>query len=309
MDIKYSAAVHTYNRANVICETIDAILGQSYPPSEIIILDDGSTDNTEEVLKKYGDKIYYEKISNVGCGAARKAAIERCNHEWIALCDSDDIWHHDHLERRTALIEAFPDVSYTFSDFDSIGTCAQPGYHRLAEAPEGWIQKVTQKNVGDFIKVGDPYLAFLEFNPAFMSGVAFRIDAYRKMGGINTEYSRRNSEDTDFTRRFLLLPDVVVAGDTQATWSYRRESDNMSLDQHRNIMGKARILEDHLHAGIVPAEYKQKVTEEILKTKKRAFYQAFYGKAYKDVREFFSEIPARDRTMHMYLRYLASRFR
>lgn len=309
MDIKYSAAVHTYNRANVICETIDAILAQSYPPSEVVVLDDGSTDNTLEAIHKYGDKIRYERISNVGCGAARKAAVERCHHEWIALCDSDDIWHPDHLKRRTALIEAFPKANYTFSNFGSIGACAKPGYNRLAEAPEGWLQKVAQEMIGDYVQINKPYLAFLEFNPAFPSGIVFRIDAYRRMGGINTKYSRNNAEDTDFTRRFLLLPDVVVAGDTQVTWSYRREADNMSLDQHRNIMGKARILEDHLHNRIIPDEYKQKVSEEILKTKKRAFDQAFYAKAYDDVRQFFKDIPAGNRNMHMYLRYFASLFR
>jgi len=95
-----SVIVPTYNRAKLIHETLDSILIQSYINFELIIIDDGSTDNTEDVVMKYADKrIYYIKTNNWGGPAKpRNIGIKKAKGEFIAFCDDDDIWKPKKLE-------------------------------------------------------------------------------------------------------------------------------------------------------------------------------------------------------------------
>jgi teichuronic acid biosynthesis glycosyltransferase TuaG len=97
---KVSIIVTTYNRCDLIGETIDSILDQSLTNFELIIVDDGSTDNTESVLKSYQDKrIIHLKTKNWGGPAKpRNIGIEAAKGQYIAFCDDDDIWQDNKLE-------------------------------------------------------------------------------------------------------------------------------------------------------------------------------------------------------------------
>jgi glycosyltransferase involved in cell wall biosynthesis len=91
-----SAIVPTYNRAHIIGKTIESIMKQSYSDIELIIIDDGSTDNTEQAIQKYiiknpSIKYYYQKI-NRGCACARNKGIDMASGEYVAFLDSDDQW-------------------------------------------------------------------------------------------------------------------------------------------------------------------------------------------------------------------------
>ena len=73
--MKISVAIPTYNRGDLICETIDSILNQTVKVDEIVVVDDGSNDNTQHIIAQYGKKIRYEKLENFGPAAARASAI------------------------------------------------------------------------------------------------------------------------------------------------------------------------------------------------------------------------------------------
>ena len=97
-----SVIVPTYNRADLISETIESILNQTYKYFELIIVDDGSTDNTEEVIRKFKDsRIKYIKTDNWGGPARpRNTGIKKTKGEYIAFCDDDDIWLPKKLEKQ-----------------------------------------------------------------------------------------------------------------------------------------------------------------------------------------------------------------
>lgn len=306
MDIKFSVAVHAYNSAAFIGETIEAILSQTYPPAEVVVVDDGSTDETPAIVKTFIGRVAYHRIDNVGSAAARKTAVERCQHEWIATCDSDDVWLPCHLERFAELIRQFPDVNFIFSDFTSFGSAARPNYTRLAEAPSGWLEKYTTRQHDGFVLLKDSYRAFLSFNPAWASGWAFRAHIYHAIGGIDPKYRRAIAEDTDFCRRLLLHPDTVVAGDTQVTWKYRRHSANTSASQWRNLRGKARILQDHLDANLIPDALESDVREEIAKTRLEAFNTAYWDRDWQGVPEAYKELPRPFRNIKTRARLIVS---
>jgi len=93
-----SVIIPTYNRADRVTRAIDSALAQTVPPMEVIVIDDGSTDNTQEVLAAYGDRIHVVYQANAGVSAARNTGLELATGELIALLDSDDIWLPHKLE-------------------------------------------------------------------------------------------------------------------------------------------------------------------------------------------------------------------
>ena len=100
-----SVIIPTYNRSEYICDAVDSVLAQTYGNIEIIIIDDGSTDNTEELLRRYGSKVKYIRQDNAGPSAARNNGIRNARGDLLAFLDSDDIWLSEKLERQIQLME------------------------------------------------------------------------------------------------------------------------------------------------------------------------------------------------------------
>lgn len=103
-----SAIIPTYNRGYILYKAIDSIFNQTYKNVEVIIVDDGSTDDTQEMLKSYGDRIRVVCQHNAGPSAARNRGIEASRGEIIAFLDSDDIWLPTKLERQVSLLQRAP---------------------------------------------------------------------------------------------------------------------------------------------------------------------------------------------------------
>ncbi len=118
---KVSVIVPTYNRAHLLGETIDSVLSQTYRDFEIIVVDDGSDDDTSSMLAPYYGKIEYIKQNNSGVNAARNNAIRKAGGEYIALLDSDDLWAEHKLEVEVAVLDRFQDIGFVYSNFVVIG--------------------------------------------------------------------------------------------------------------------------------------------------------------------------------------------
>jgi glycosyltransferase involved in cell wall biosynthesis len=113
-----SALIITFNRRSHICRAIDSILAQSAAVDEIVVIDDGSTDGTEELLRTtYGPKIRYVRQQNRGVSGARRRAIDEARGEWIAFLDSDDEWTPDRNREFLSMLKGLPsDVAWVFGD-------------------------------------------------------------------------------------------------------------------------------------------------------------------------------------------------
>lgn len=100
--MKVSVIVPTYNRAHMVTETIDSILNQTFKDFELIVVDNCSSDNTEEVIKSYADKRvrYFKHQNNRIVAVNRNYGISKAQGEYIAFCDDDDLWMPDKLERQ-----------------------------------------------------------------------------------------------------------------------------------------------------------------------------------------------------------------
>ena len=107
---RVSCIIPTYNRAEKCVRAIRSILDQDYPEREVIVIDDGSTDGTEEAVRgQFGKGIRYERQERRGVSAARNRGIELAQGEWIALLDSDDEWLPQKLTRQVEFFQQHPD--------------------------------------------------------------------------------------------------------------------------------------------------------------------------------------------------------
>jgi glycosyltransferase involved in cell wall biosynthesis len=100
-----SVVIPTYNRAGTIARAVDSVLAQTWRPLEVIVVDDGSTDQTGEILADYGDRIRLIRQNNRGPGAARNTGIQAASGQIISFLDSDDIWLPDKTERQVNLLQ------------------------------------------------------------------------------------------------------------------------------------------------------------------------------------------------------------
>jgi glycosyltransferase involved in cell wall biosynthesis len=115
-----SAAITTYNRARYLPEAIESVLGQTFRDLELIVVDDGSTDDTEAAVAPYLDRLRYARQDNKGRSAARNAAVELAQGEFVAFCDSDDRWLPDRLERQLATIAQAPRIGMVHGQVELI---------------------------------------------------------------------------------------------------------------------------------------------------------------------------------------------
>ena len=102
---KVSVIIPFYNGIHWLCEAVESALNQTYSNIEIIIVNDGSTEDITEFLKKFGDSIVYAYQKNQGAASARNYGIKLANGDYIAFLDADDIWLPTKLEKQIFFIE------------------------------------------------------------------------------------------------------------------------------------------------------------------------------------------------------------
>lgn len=109
-----SAVITTFNRKEWLAETIEGVLNQSLPPEEVIVVDDGSWDGTEELVKQYPIQYIYQ--NNKGISAARNLGLSVIQGDYVAFCDSDDLWGKDKLRQQIHHLTSHPDCLMNYTD-------------------------------------------------------------------------------------------------------------------------------------------------------------------------------------------------
>ena len=132
----------SWNRAAWLKKSIDSVLEQTFRDFELIVVDDASTDSTQEILTSYSGKIRsitFEK--NLGVSAARNAAVKNCDSEWIAFLDSDDFWHPHKLQKQIAQTVIRAECPIHFTDEIWIRNGVRVNPKKKHQKLEGWIFK------------------------------------------------------------------------------------------------------------------------------------------------------------------------
>ncbi len=139
-DIRVSAVIPAYNASVCIGRAIESVLGQTLGVYEIIVVDDGSSDKTSEVVEQFGDKVILIRQENAGVSVARNTGIEAATGDWIAFLGADDEWLAEKNARQTEIIKRNPDLRW----------CAA-NYFRAIAGRKGTVgdQKLIQLGLGE----------------------------------------------------------------------------------------------------------------------------------------------------------------
>jgi glycosyltransferase involved in cell wall biosynthesis len=120
-----SVLIPTYNRAYIVCRAIESVLAQTYPDIEVIVVDDGSTDDTRERIARFGDAVRYIYQQNAGLAAARNTGLAAARGEFIALQDSDDLWLPWKLEAQMAVMAVDSNIALSWTDLTAVNPAGQ----------------------------------------------------------------------------------------------------------------------------------------------------------------------------------------
>jgi glycosyltransferase involved in cell wall biosynthesis len=189
-----SVIIPTYNRALLVGRAVDNVLEQTYKNTEIIVVDDGSTDDTPSTLRRFGDRIRLVTQANRGPAAARNRGTEIAQGEIIAFQDSDDLWMPTKLERQVALLDrAGPSVPCCLCNAQMYfkGKAPTTSFDLAPIRPT--VDEGIWSNVADVLVT-----TFILFNQC----AAIRADVLRRLGGYNE--SLRLMEDYDLALRLAL---------------------------------------------------------------------------------------------------------
>ena len=109
---RISCIVPVYNQAQYVAQALDSVFAQTLPVHEVIVVDDGSTDNLADVVASYPRDIIFIRQENQGPAAARNTGIRRATGEWLAFIDADDVWHEEKLALQWDAFQRDPDLDY-----------------------------------------------------------------------------------------------------------------------------------------------------------------------------------------------------
>lgn len=235
---KVSVVIPTYNYAHFIRETIESVINQNFKDYEIIVIDDGSTDNTREILQPYFDCIYYVYQNNQGLSEARNHGIRLAKGKWVIFLDADDFFLPNILTELVRVFEAQPSLGLVIC-----------GWHITNE--QGKIISTVE------LWNGLPKLdleAWVQWRPLLPSATLFRKDWLEQMGGFQTEAFP--AEDIDCVLR------MVVQG-CQSDWlrkvgvCYRQHGKTITQNTPRQAQAFERLYDRFFARADLPISVRQ----------------------------------------------------
>lgn len=257
--VRIAVVIPCYNSGQTIEDTLRNICNQTYPPAEIIVIDDGSTDDTEERSRRFPNVKYF-KQKNSGVSVARNNGVKLARSDWIAFCDSDDVWDKRKLETYAQLIQEFTSCSFFFHDFYVFtakgitierGTKAHSKFFPIFREnkitiseilPKHTIKKFTYRDnthtVCD-IFYGNAFNALILGNFIMPSTVLIKKDIFLTLGGFDATFPV--AEDTELFLRASKQIDFLYIDEPLA--GYRYSGSGLTTDSSRLILHGLRAFE------------------------------------------------------------------
>lgn len=220
--LRVSCVLPVYNGEAFLAEALQSVLGQTRAPDEILVVDDGSTDGTAEVVTGFGDRVRCFRQENAGQPAATNRGVQMAGGELIALLDADDVWEAEKLERQAKLHERRPEVGATFTHARNFWVeelheeAERFRDHRIASALPAYVSSTLMARREVFQRVGS-------FDPALIHGHVHEWVLRVQDAGIAVE----------------MLPDVLT----------RRRIHPMNISRRKQLESREsflHILKDHL---------------------------------------------------------------
>jgi len=231
--------VPAYNAARFLRAAIDSALAQDGPPLRVIVVNDGSTDDTEAIARAYGDPVVVVSQANRGLPGARNRGIAESTAPYLALLDADDVWKPGKIARQVAVLDAHPEVGFVFTDMTIFQGDMEvvedgyldhePGYRSLARVALGDGAALLPAGVADRL---------MRENFVSPSTVMLRGEAIRRIGGFDEAF--RVCEDIECWLR--LLRDWRAAAIEERLVLSRRGVGNLTAQHERMLRGRLMLV-------------------------------------------------------------------
>jgi len=268
---KVSVIIPTYQYAHFVGQAVESVLAQTYKNYEIILVDDGSTDNTSEVLSNFGDQIsviYHRE--NRGLSAARNAGIRVSKGKYVAFLDADDVWMPNKLRLQVKLLDQNSDVGLVFSDMTYFGKRCGSKKRAFQEVSPSSGKVFKDLFVKDFIP---------------MPTVIVRKICFEKVGLFDE--SLTSCEDHDMWVRIAKFFKVDYVDAPLA--KYRLHERNMSKKREKMLIQFIRVQEKTLKSNPY-------LLSEVGST--------ILNRCYKNLGKFYLGIGERKKARRHFLRYV-----
>jgi len=225
-----SVVIATFNRAAYLPATIDSVLNHSFKDFELIVVDDGSTDDTRAVLTAYGSRLRCFYQNNAGPSAARNFGVRQAEGAWIAFQDSDDLSLPEHLAALYRHAQKNPDCAMVFGNGNYLsGTPQSRGKETIIDPAKS--RRLADQGVG--------LVDLFEKSILRLQAALISRQAYELIGG--QDESLRICMDLDLGLRLLMK--VPVAYLDQAVFSYRIHAGNIGRNEELRLSENIRVID------------------------------------------------------------------
>jgi glycosyltransferase involved in cell wall biosynthesis len=229
--LSVTAAITTYNRSHFLPGALESVFAQTRAPDEVLVVDDGSTDETPEVLVRYDDRIRVVRQPNGGRSEARNTAVREARGRYLSFLDSDDRWTPTKLERQVPVLESDERIGLVHGHVDLIGPNGEPLPDETLRHHE--LFSVAHRN-------GVTYAGYAFDCRCFSSALTARVDAVRDAGLYDPALLL---DDYDLYLR-LALERRIVFLEGPAMALYRHHPGQMTT--YELTMGQIQTAEKHL---------------------------------------------------------------
>jgi glycosyltransferase involved in cell wall biosynthesis len=301
-NLKISVVVPTYNRATLIEETLAGILSQTRPPDEVIVVDDGSTDDTAAVVARHAPTVRTIRINNSGDLVARNTGLRAAVGDLVAFCDSDDIWMPDFLAEMSAQWRAEPALTACYANFRILQDGEFSEQSKFDDAPASYWSHLRQ--IGPNCGVFDRSIVeqLLSFQPFFPSCMMVARTKFLALGGWDEGVSR--IVGGDFATALLVAANPPMGVVRQPLVAIRKHAGNFSGDTERMNLGDARVLEHVLRTRPVLAPLSASIGDSIGRRRREALDSAFVRGDVGAVRDIFRLLALEQRSFKSRIKYI-----
>ncbi|MCE5209664.1 MAG: glycosyltransferase family 2 protein [Chloroflexi bacterium] len=250
-DFRVSVIIPAYNEAPRIARAVQSVLNQTYAVDEIIVVDDGSTDDTPTVASQFTDKVCYIRQDNQGCAAARNTGISHVKSEWVAFLDADDEWFPSHIENAKTILAAHPEIMWFCAAFE--------------RRKEGSLSASVQR-VDDTLRtasiISNYFTAEAETSFSRTSSMLVKKEVFKQAGLFNINI-KNHGEDLDMWFRIALRhPHIAYCQEPGCIyWSRAGSLTSGSTSDVSRFLERIRITRS---AGLVYAEINRNAGADLL---------------------------------------------
>jgi glycosyltransferase involved in cell wall biosynthesis len=268
-----SVIIPTYNSAKYLPETLESVLKQTFKDFEIIVVDDGSSDHTPDVIKPYLDRVKYVQKSNGGPASARNLGLTHAKGEFVAFLDADDIWNSKKLEQQIKIMQSMPEVGIVHTGVQVID----------ADGQEVLLNHKDRKDSKTY-----SFMDLFNKNKIATSSVLVRAECFKKVGAFDENPEIISLEDYDLWLRIAAQYKIYFLA--EPLLEYRIHNQGISQNIQRSYRAEEKVVLDNAKRFNQKFPYIRKILSKRLS---QIYYECgadyFYANEYALSREQFKK--------------------